>query len=62
MDHLVFAAPDLDEGVRHIETHLGIATSPGGRHAGYGTKNRLVGLGPKTVSYTHLTLPTIYSV
>ena len=48
MDHLVFAAPDLDEGVRHIETHLGVATSSGGRHAGYGTKNRLVGLGPKS--------------
>ena len=48
MDHLVFAAPDLDEGVRHIETHLGVATSPGGRHAGHGTKNRLVGLGPKS--------------
>lgn len=46
MDHLVFAVPDLEEGVLQIESHLGVETSPGGRHAGHGTQNRLIGLGP----------------
>ena len=46
MDHLVFAAPDLEEGVRHVETLLGVEMSPGGRHAGFGTRNRLIGFGP----------------
>ena len=46
MDHLVFAAPDLDQGVRHVEDLLGVEMSPGGRHAGFGTRNRLIGFGP----------------
>ena len=45
MDHLVFAAPDLEEGVRHVESLLGVEMSPGGRHAGFGTHNRLIGFG-----------------
>lgn len=45
VDHLVFVAPDLDTGVRLIEERLGVETSPGGRHEGLGTRNRLVGLG-----------------
>ena len=46
MDHLVFAVPDLDAGARHVEDLLGVPTSPGGRHPGWGSRNRLVGLGP----------------
>lgn len=46
MDHLVFASPDLDEGVRYVEELLGVKTAPGGRHDGLGTRNRLIGLGP----------------
>jgi len=46
LDHLVFAAPDLEEGVRHVETLLGVEMSLGGRHAGFGTRNRLIGFGP----------------
>ena len=45
MDHLVFAAPDLDVGVRAIEESFGISTSPGGQHLGVGTCNRLIGFG-----------------
>lgn len=46
MDHLVFASPDLDDGVAHVERLLGVETAPGGQHHGLGTRNRLIGLGP----------------
>lgn len=44
LDHLVYAVPDLDEGVAALERLLGVTASPGGRHMGLGTHNRLVGL------------------
>ncbi|NNF11641.1 MAG: VOC family protein [Gemmatimonadetes bacterium] len=44
LDHLVYAVPDLDEGVRAVEELLGVSSSPGGRHLGLGTHNRLFGL------------------
>jgi len=46
LDHLVFASPDLGEGMRRIEELLGVRAVPGGRHEGRGTCNALVGLGP----------------
>ncbi|MGY8776959.1 MAG: VOC family protein [Longimicrobiales bacterium] len=46
MDHLVFASPDLTDGVEYIEQRLGVEMSPGGRHLGFGTRNRLIGFGP----------------
>lgn len=46
MDHLVFAAPTLDEGVEYVEQLFGVETSPGGQHLGVGTCNRLIGFGP----------------
>lgn len=46
MDHLVFAAPDLETGVRYVEGLFGVETSSGGRHDGFGTRNRLIGFGP----------------
>lgn len=45
MDHLVFASPDLDRGVRHVEQLVGAPMSPGGRHLGLGTHNKLLRLG-----------------
>ena len=45
VDHLVFACPDLGEGIRHVEGLLGVEVRPGGRHEGLGTRNVLVGLG-----------------
>lgn len=44
-DHLVLAACDLDTGAAWLEQHLGVALSPGGKHARMGTHNRLLGLG-----------------
>lgn len=46
MDHLIFAVPDLEEGVRLVESRLGVESTAGGRHEGLGTRNRLFGLGP----------------
>lgn len=48
VDHLVYAAPDLDSGVEAVRSLLGVEPVPGGRHARWGTRNALVGLGPGT--------------
>lgn len=41
VDHLVVAAATLDDGVAWCERTLGITPGPGGRHALFGTHNRL---------------------
>jgi hypothetical protein len=44
LDHLVVASEDLVVGVQWIEGLLGVAPVPGGIHAGFGTRNALLGL------------------
>jgi hypothetical protein len=46
LDHLVVAAADLEEGARWVAERLGVGLEAGGRHAVFGTHNRLVSLGP----------------
>jgi hypothetical protein len=41
IDHLVFAARTLDEGVAWCEATLGLTPNAGGEHEKYGTHNRL---------------------
>jgi hypothetical protein len=45
IDHLIVAAPDLDEGMARAEELLGVEVAPGGQHPGFGTCNALVSLG-----------------
>lgn len=44
LDHLVFAATDLESGARHVADLLGAAPQAGGSHPAMGTHNRLLGL------------------
>ena len=48
IDHLVFVAPDLATGAHHVESLLGVAPGPGGRHPQWGTHNVLWALGEST--------------
>jgi len=45
IDHLAYAAPSLEAGMKAIEELLGVAPVKGGQHEGLGTHNALLGLG-----------------
>lgn len=45
VDHLIWAARDLESGIAEVEVRLGVRATPGGRHLGRGTRNALLGLG-----------------
>lgn len=43
-DHIAVAGLTLDEAARHVQSTLGVGLAEGGRHALFGTHNRLLGL------------------
>ena len=45
LDHVLFAVSDLDAAARELEARHGLSSVEGGRHAGWGTANRIVPLG-----------------
>lgn len=47
LDHIVFAAPALDEGARWLEERLGVPLDAGGEHVKMGTHNRLLRIGER---------------
>jgi glyoxalase-like protein len=55
LDHLVYAAPDLDQAIDSIERRLGVRPAPGGKHTGGLTHNALLSLGAG--SYLELIAP-----
>jgi hypothetical protein len=45
LDHVVIAVPDLPSAAARLADGIGLASVEGGRHAGWGTANRIVPLG-----------------
>ena len=45
VDHVVYAVRDLDAAAERFRRELGLDSAAGGRHAGWGTGNRIVPLG-----------------
>jgi Glyoxalase-like domain len=54
LDHVIIAVPDLDAAARELERRHRLLSVEGGRHAGWGTANRIVPLGE-----TYLELITV---
>jgi hypothetical protein len=59
LDHLVVAADTLEQGAAWCEATLGVSPDPGGRHALFGTHNRLVRIATPTFEDAYLEIIAI---
>ena len=59
IDHAVFAVRDLDVAGERWADEYGLATSPGGRHARWGTANRIAPLGPDYLELISVVEPDV---
>ncbi|MBC5827138.1 MAG: VOC family protein [Candidatus Eremiobacteraeota bacterium] len=50
IDHIIYAAPDLDRAIVQFTREYGVTPLAGGRHIGLGTRNALVGLRKRCIS------------
>jgi hypothetical protein len=48
VDHLIYAAFDLDTAIADLAQRFGVRAQAGGKHIGLGTHNALLALGPRT--------------
>jgi catechol 2,3-dioxygenase-like lactoylglutathione lyase family enzyme len=55
IDHVIYAAPDLEDAVTVINSRLGVRAVGGGQHLGQGTHNKLLALGP--LAYLEIIAP-----
>jgi hypothetical protein len=46
IDHVIWAATDLDRATAELSDRIGVPSAGGGRHAGIGTHNQVLPLGP----------------
>ena len=46
IDHVIWAAADLQAATKELEDRLGVPSAGGGRHVGIGTHNQVLPLGP----------------
>src|SRR3954468_17784397 len=59
IDHAVFAVRDLDDAAERWADRYGLASSPGGRHPGWGTANRIAPLGPDYLELLSVVEPEV---